>query len=376
MKERFGKLNELKKNIKIDAFLFTSPASIKWVSGYYYNFETGPSPFHFLPAALFVFPLQNVSLLIADNESDKLTALLPGIVTTFYASYVYEHPLHFKDDFLLQCIKIIDTNGAVNATIGIEKNAFPVSLYIMLKEQYPGMKFINVTDELTYLKAIKDEDEIEYIRKAANLSDVGQETVFEYAIEGITELELFSKVRLAMETAAGARIPMMTDLVSGKATASGGGNPTNKIISKNDLILCDLTPCLNGYWGDSCNTMVVGQPTAEQKKIFTLVKEALEIGINTIRPGVEAKNVDAAMRKHLEAEGGFNHHGGHGVGTEYHEEPRIVPYNTMILQPAMVIALEPAVYKNDYGIRLEHLVLVTRNGCEVLTKFIHCFEQG
>jgi Xaa-Pro aminopeptidase len=62
------------------------------------------------------------------------------------------------------------------------------------------------------------------------------------------------------------------------------------------------------------------------------------------------------------------------VGLFYHEEPRIVPYNTMILEPGMVIALEPAVYKKDYGIRLEHLVLVTNDGWEVLTKFKHCFE--
>ena len=169
---------------------------------------------------------------------------------------------------------------------------------------------------------------------------------------------------------------MMTDLVSGIATASGGGNPGNKIINKNDLILSDFTPCLNGYWGDSCSTIVVGTPTNEQRRIYMLVKEALEIGISTIRPGVQAKEVDLAMRKHLEAEGGFGHHGGHGVGTFYHEEPRIVPYTSMLLQPGMVIALEPAVYKKDYGIRLEHLVVVTEAGCEILTKFEHCFEQG
>ena len=100
------------------------------------------------------------------------------------------------------------------------------------------------------------------------------------------------------------------------------------------------------------------------------------MGISTVRPGVQAKEVDCVMRKHLEAEGGFGHHGGHGLGLFYHEEPRIVPYNTMVLEPGMVIALEPAVYKNDYGIRLEHLVLVTKDGREVLTKFKHCFEQA
>lgn len=376
MKERVKKLSKIKKTKNVDAFLFTSPASIKCFSGYYYNFETGPSPFHVLPAALIVVPFENSSLLVADSEIDKLSALHPDVQVTNYSSYVYEQPLHFTEDFFLQLLKIIKAAGAANATLGIEKNTFPYSLYKALREQCTGLKFIDITDELNYLKAIKDEDEIECIRKAANLSDVGQAAVLKYAIEGITELELFSKVKLAMETAAGARVPMMTDLVSGKTTATGGGNPTNKIINNNDLILCDLTPCLNGYWGDSCNTIIMGQPTAEQKNFFALVKEALEIGINTICPGVQAKEVDFAMRKHLAKEGGFGHHGGHGVGTVYHEEPRIVPYNTMILQQGMVIALEPAVYKNDYGIRLEHLMLVTKDGYEVLTKFNHCFEQG
>jgi len=58
----------------------------------------------------------------------------------------------------------------------------------------------------------------------------------------------------------------------------------------------------------------------------------------------------------------------------YHEDPRIVPYNNTTLQPNMIIALEPAIYKKDYGIRLEHLVVVTKNGCEVLTKFQHCLK--
>jgi Xaa-Pro aminopeptidase len=374
MLQRIDRLTGIKEKRKVDAFLLTSTATIKHLSGYFFNFETGTSPFQVLPAALFVFPGENISLLLADSESDKLTALNPDILVTNYSSYVYEHPLHFTEDFFLQLSKIIEANGAANATLGIEKNTFPYSLYMTLIEQYPGMQFIDVTSDLNYLKAIKDEDEIEYIRQATKLCDVGQAAVLKHAREGMTELELFSKVRLEMETTAGARVPMMTDLVSGKVTASGGGNPTNRIINKNDLVLSDLTPCLNGYWGDSCSTIVVGTPTTEQRKIFTLVKEALDIGINTIRPRVQAKEVDYAMRKHLESEGGFGHHGGHGVGTVYHEEPRIVPYNTMILQKGMVIALEPAIYKNDYGIRLEHLVVVTDSGCELLTKFQHCFE--
>ena len=374
MNERIEKLSEIKKDKKIDAFLFTSPASLRYLCGYFYNFETGPSPFHLLPAALFVG--HSSHLVIADNETQQLPAIAPTVSVETYESFTFEKPIDCTNQFLVQLHKIFKQYAIGNSRIGIEQNLFPLGIARSLLTQYPGIDFVDITPELTRLRAIKENDEIELIRKASHLSDVGQAAVLKYAKEGVTELELFSKVRLEMETAVGARVPMMTDLVSGKTTATGGGNPTNKVIEINDLVLCDLTPCLNGYWGDSCNTMVVGSPTAEQKKIFALVNEALEMGINTIRRGVQAKEVDCVMRKHLETEGGFGHHGGHGVGLFYHEEPRIVPYNTMILEPGMVIALEPAVYKKDYGIRLEHLVFVTKDGCELLTKFKHCFEQG
>ena len=373
MTSRIDKLNRIRDTKNVDAFLITSAVSVKYFSGYFYNFETGPSPFHLLPAALFVG--NSVSLIIADNEAYQLSNPDPALLIRKYESYVYEKPLAHTEQFLIQLHEAFKQNGIRTARIGIEQNYFPFVIAQSLLSKYPGIEFVDVSPELTYLRAIKDSDEIENIRNAAHLCDIGQAAVLKYAKEGITELELFSKVRLEMETAAGARLPMMTDLVSGATTATGGGNPTNRIINKNDLVLTDLTPCFNGYWGDCCSTIVVGLPTEEQKRIYVLVREALEIGISAIRPGVQAKEVDSAMRNHLEAEGGFGHHGGHGVGIFYHEEPRIVPYNSMLLQPGMVIALEPAVYKNDYGIRLEHLMVVTEGGCEILTKFEYSFEQ-
>jgi Xaa-Pro aminopeptidase len=374
VKGRIEKLAEIKKNKPVDIFLLTSPASLKYLAGYFYNFETGPSPFHLLPAALIVGDGSN--LVIADNETHQLAAIESSVSVETYESYTFEKPVDSNNQFLFHLHKSLNQYTAGKTRIGIEQDFLPLVIARSLLTKYPDIELIDITSEIVLLRAIKDVDEIELIQKATHLSDVGQAAVLKYAKEGMSELELFSKVRLEMETVAGTRVPMMADFVSGKTTASGGGNPGNKVIQQNDLILCDLTPCFDGYWGDSCNTIVVGKPTAEQNKTFTLVKEALELGIHAIRPGAPAKDVDQVMRSHLEAEGSFGHHGGHGVGLFYHEEPRIVPYNTMILEPGMVIALEPAVYKEDYGIRLEHLMLVTKDGSEVLTKFNHCFQQG
>jgi len=376
LKDRIEKLVAIKEAKKVDAFLITSLASLKYLSGYFFYFEHGLSPFQLLPAVLVVGPEQNASLLLADNETQQSAFIHPAITVKTYESYVYEKPVDHTTQFLSQLNEIFKQTGIKNGRLAVELNSLPASLVFFIASHYPGIELVDIATEITQLRIIKDQDEIELIRKAAGISDIGQATVLRLAKTGMSELELFNLVRREMEEAVGTRVPLMADFVSGAATATGGGLPTNKIINEGDLILTDFTPCLNGYWGDSCSTIVMGTPTAEQRKIFNLVRESLEIGIRTIRAGVQAKDVDFAMRRHLEAEGNFGHHGGHGVGVVYHEEPRITPYNTMLLQPGMVIALEPAVYKDDYGIRLEHLVAVTDNGCDVLTTFTHRFEQG
>ena len=369
---RFKRLQSLQESNGIDAFLLTSAHAIKWLSGFFYNFETGPSPFQLLPAVLLVVPGDPMCLIIADNES--FTAPTNGLEISVkpYASYVYEKPLDFTSQFLIQLHEAIIQNRLTSARIGIEKDSLPFVVAQSIILRYPELEFVDVTLEISGLRMVKDPDEIDLISKAAGLCDIGQEAVLKYAVAGMTELELFTLVRGAIETAAGKRIPMMADMVCGSRTAEGGGNPSEKKIKHGELILSDLTPCLNGYWGDSCNTIVAGEPTKSQKNTFNLVKEALEIAVNSIHPGVKALEIDRLMRRHI---GNFPHHGGHGVGTMYHEEPRIVPYCETELLPGMVIALEPGVYNDGYGIRLEHLVAVTQTGCRILTRFNHQFES-
>jgi Xaa-Pro aminopeptidase len=121
--------------------------------------------------------------------------------------------------------------------------------------------------------------------------------------------------------------------------------------------------------------MVLGKPRVQQRDLFRKIKETLELGLMAIRPGIRVSEIDRLMRKHLAPEGTYSHHSGHGVGLSYHEEPRIVPYNNTELKPNMVITLEPGIYLSDHGIRLEHLVVVTTAGCDVISRFNHTFEQ-
>jgi Xaa-Pro dipeptidase len=376
MKSRIKLLDKILKKKQLDVFLITSPRSIRHLCGYFFNFETGPSPFHLIPAALVVIPSQGNYLIIADNETGQLQDLDPDITAAPYVSYTYEKPSHYLKQFTYCLHELLKSIGRNNMKIGIEPDSLPCSVSLFLHHQYPEIEFIDIIQDTAHLRLIKDSDELTLIREATRLCDIGQVAILKCARPGMTELELFTRIRGDMESAAGKRIPLMADLVSGERTGEGGGNPSGRVMKKGDLILSDLTPCLNGYWGDTCNTIVLGKPRLKQRELFLKIKETLELGITAIRPGVRASEIDRIMRKNLAPVGGYGHHSGHGVGLAYHEEPRIVPYNNMELRPNMVIALEPGIYAKEFGIRLENIVLVTRSGCEILSKFDHCLEQA
>ena len=365
---RIQRLHEKGAARGITAFLLTSPASVLYYSGYFFYFEHGPSPFHVLPAVLITGGTPPPHLLIADNELAQATQVDPSVAITPYVSYTFEEPLKFEQDFIRQLLDNLSLHVSGKTTIGIERHFLSVALSNALREAFPEVILADISDLIAEQRMIKDADEIKNIRAAAALCDIGQQTVLQYAEAGQTEVALFSMVRRVLDEEACTRVPLMADLVSGLRTASGGGIPSGKKICDGDLLLSDLTPCLNGYWGDSCNTISIGRPSAEQRKIFSNIKRALADCIKSMRPGVTASGIDLMLRKQL---GSYGHHSGHGVGIFPHEEPRIVPYNDARLQAGMVIALEPAVYTSSFGIRLEHLILITDNGSELLTHFDH-----
>jgi Xaa-Pro dipeptidase len=371
MQCRLARLSTVHENNPVDAFLLTHPPTICHLCGYFFNFETGPSPFHLLPAALITLPGGDACLIAADTEAGQLATLSPTLEIKLYASYVYERPLDFARQFQMRLHEVIVRFGLSKASLGVELKTMPALVQQELQIAHPHIKLVDVSKEVEQLRLIKESDELELIRKAVHLCDVGQETLLKQAHPGISELELFSCVRAAMEATAGRRFPLMADFVSGARTEETGGGPSNHIIDTGDLILSDLTPCLDGYWGDTCHTMVVGKPSSLQHAMFQQVNEALHWGIQSIRPGVKASAIDQLMRAHLADLGTYSHHSGHGVGVVYHEEPRIVPYNDLELSQNMVVALEPGVYRDKQGIRLEHMVVVTETGCELLSRFQH-----
>jgi Xaa-Pro aminopeptidase len=136
-------------------------------------------------------------------------------------------------------------------------------------------------------------------------------------------------------------------------------------------VTLDFGVILNGYCSDMTRTVHLGKPKANERAAYEAVLEAQEAGVAAVASGVSCAEVDEAARSVLRREGlaeAFSHSTGHGVGLEIHEPPRIGAKETARLLPGMVITIEPGIYLAErFGIRIEDMVAVTRNGGRVLT---------
>lgn len=137
------------------------------------------------------------------------------------------------------------------------------------------------------------------------------------------------------------------------------------MLAEGDLVLCDLVPRRGGYWGDSCVTFAVGTASPSAHRAHERVADALARGLEAIRPGLRVGDLDELVRGGL----AYAHHTGHGLGASWHEVPRVVPGGETVLEAGMVLALEPAHYAGGEGVRLEQVVLVRHDGCELLSDY-------
>jgi len=223
---------------------------------------------------------------------------------------------------------------------------------------------------------VKTADEVAALRRCADVTSIGQRAALAGTRAGRTELEVFAEIRLAMETAAGGRVCVAGEYSAGADRAAAVFDwPRNEVLEAGDPVVVDIAPRVAGYWGDSCNTLVVGgAPSDAQQRVLRAAQAGIEEACAALRPGITAAAFDAGVRAAVVRAGGadYAHHTGHGIGCSVHENPRLVPGDTTVLAPRMVIMVEPATYLPDVAsARLEWMFLVTDDGNEVLSRFEH-----
>jgi len=228
--------------------------------------------------------------------------------------------------------------------------------------------------ELLHATVVRLGDQEQIIADGDFLADLGQMAALRGSRPGRTELEVWTEIRYAIEAEEGTRVPIAGDYVSGiDRTAAVGGFPTDRVIEAGDPILCDLAPRSHGYWGDSCNAIVVGEPPAGYDRLYRATEAAVHAAVEHLRHGMTMGELDTLLRDAVSDQGATNIiHNGHGIGTGPHESPRVVPGEETVIREEMVLMLEPGAYEPGVGgVRLEWMYLVTATGNEVLSTFPH-----
>jgi Xaa-Pro aminopeptidase len=162
-----------------------------------------------------------------------------------------------------------------------------------------------------------------------------------------------------------------TIVASGPRSALPHGRATSQRLPRKGFLTLDFGVILKGYCSDMTRTVFLGQPTRRERFTYDSVLEAQQAAVEAVKPGVSCGDVDEAARSVLRKAGlaeYFTHSTGHGVGLEIHEPPRIAADQSQFLLPGMVVTIEPGVYiAGHFGVRIEDMVVVTRDGGQVLT---------
>jgi Xaa-Pro aminopeptidase len=255
---------------------------------------------------------------------------------------------------------------------GIEGEHLSVAARNRLAAQLPSNCRLRLAPPLVEgARMVKDAQEIQRIR-AAVLMGAG---LFERALAvirpGVKEADVAAEMEYAARQAGAEAMSFPTIVASGTRSALPHGRASRSAVPANGFVVCDFGVILTDYCSDMTRTVYVGRPSSEERRAYQAVKEAQQAAVDAVRPGISVGEIDRAARKSLKNNGlvkYFTHSTGHGVGLEIHEAPRVGAGQTEILQPGMVITVEPGVYlPGKFGVRIEDMVVVTERGCEVLT---------
>ncbi|MDM7460545.1 MAG: Xaa-Pro peptidase family protein [bacterium] len=220
------------------------------------------------------------------------------------------------------------------------------------------------------MRQVKDAYEIARLRDAAHLADATFEHIQRLFQPEIAEWDIAMEIDFYIRRQ-GAYPAFETIAVSGERTALPHGKPTERRLQRGDFVTVDFGAKLNGYCSDLTRTVVIGKASAEQRRIYNAVLEAVQRCIDAIRPGKRGKQIDALARKVLAKHGlsdYFGHSLGHSLGLLVHDGAGLSFRDKQPLKAGMALTVEPGVYVPGFGgVRIEQDVWVTETGCEPLT---------
>jgi len=238
-------------------------------------------------------------------------------------------------------------------------------------EKNLNAKLVPFNAKINGFRAVKEEWELELMRKAQDITDAAFAEVLTKIQPGMTELALQAELIYCLYKNGAHGLSFDPIVVSGPNTSLPHGVAGDRVIQAGDFITMDFGAMYRGYCADMTRTVAVGYATEEMKTVYNTVLQAQLAALAATRPGLKGKDIDAVARQVI-ADAGFGDYFGHGyghsLGLEVHEAPNCNPSGETVMEPGMVVSAEPGIYLPDkFGVRIEDVVIFTKDGCENIT---------
>ena len=262
--------------------------------------------------------------------------------------------------------------GQTVRRVGFEGDYVTYEDYGKLKDAFSQAELLSLPNLVSHLRSVKDESEIKLIRQAVKIADDAFAEVLKTIEIGQREEEIGLSLEFSMRRAGASGASFDFIIASGVRSALPHGTASSKRAQSGEFLTMDFGAIYQGYCSDITRTIFLGEPEDKHREVYDIVLAAQKAGIEAVIPGRTGKEVDAVARKLIEEAGYgeyFGHGLGHSVGLAIHEGPNLNKREDRVLEPGMVVTVEPGIYIPGWGgVRIEDIVLVTEKGCEVLTQ--------
>ena len=284
--------------------------------------------------------------------------------------------------------KTVEEMG-LSGTIGADQDGYPWILGYRgpTLGELSGATVVRVVEQLEEQMAIKSGAEIALIRESVRWGNLAHTLLQRYTRPGVTETEVAAQ---ASDEATFAMLDAIGPIYRAQSFFSSGAHAGyrgqigrnaaiphalagNIVFQEGDILVTGASAPVWGYLSELERTMVIGEPTADQERMFGHMKAVQEVAFDAIKPGARCSDVDLAVRAYFEEHdlfGHWRHHTGHAIGLRYHEGPFLDSGDHTEIRPGMVFTVEPGLYAPDLGgFRHSDTVLVTDDGLEILTYY-------
>lgn len=342
--------------LEADAFLITDIKNVRYLTGF-----TGSAAF-----------------LLVSGESQTLLSDCRYEIQL--ADECPDLPIDIRDvsSTLIDSVKRL-AESAGWKRLAIEAHRLTKVEFDQLQEGLSAIHLVETQNVIEDLRAIKDTFEIAAIRRSVSVNQTAFQNAVAAATAKQTEQEFAYRLEHEMRLLGASGFAFDPIVGVGPRAALPHGSPTDVQLGSSDNFLVDWGANVDGYLSDLTRMVITRQPSDKLIEIYAIVLEAQLAAIDSVRPGAKTHEVDRAARSVIEDAGFgdyFGHGCGHSFGLQIHESPFLSPSTDIELQAGMVLTIEPGIYLPGIaGVRLEDDLLVTENGCEILSNLPKDREQ-